>query len=136
MRRILQLMCAFSMGLGVRGEGWGLPLCAQDCDGLGAVDWNNDHDTCAYFAKKGFGCLDDCADDALSMDGVSVKGLPRQCHWQMLGCAELLFSKNPLADGDSFCPEICEHGECLRAYESLISTKRHLDLHRRCAINC
>jgi hypothetical protein len=134
MRSALLLLSALVVG--VSAEGWGLPQCAQDCEGLDRIDWSNDHESCAYFAKKGFGCLDDCADDALTMDGVGVKGLPRQCHWQLLGCAELLFSKNPLADGDSFCPDICENGECLLAYESLISSKRQLDLHRRCATNC
>jgi len=114
-----------------------LPSCARDCVGLDAVDWESDHAACAYFNKKGFDCLSDCAPDALTMTGdIKVPDFSKQCFWLQLGCEEKLFPTNPLAEGDSFCPEVCESFECLRVYEQLIGSKRRLDLHRRCAVNC
>jgi hypothetical protein len=114
-----------------------LPACAHDCAGLEAVDWESDHAACMFFSKKGFECLSDCAPDALTMTGgVKVPDFAKQCFWLQLGCEEKLFPKNPLAEGDSFCPEVCESHECLRTYEQLMGTKRRLDLHRRCAVNC
>ena len=132
---LLGLISSFTRGSSA-DSAWSLPPCAHDCEGIGDIDWSSDRATCAYFERRGFGCLEDCANDALKMDGVGVKDFPKVCHWQLLECSDLLYSKNPLAEGDSFCPEICEHRECLRAYESLLSSKRHLDLHRRCAKNC
>ena len=101
------------------------------------MDWENDHAACRYFTKHGFSCLSDCADDALMMSGgVTVPNFAKQCFWLTLGCDDLAYSQNPLAEGDSSCPEICEHRDCLRTYEQLIGHKRHLDLHRRCGTNC
>lgn len=116
--------------------GGSLPQCALDCDGLSEFDWENDREACNYFTKRGFDCLSDCAPFEFGFDGVAFTDLPRQCHWLTLGCAELVHTSSSEADGDSFCPEICEHTECIRTYEKLIGSKRKLDLHRRCAMNC
>ena len=114
-------------------------MCALGCEGLGGIDWSNDRGACLYFSRQGYSCLSDCGPNELNMGGVSLKDLPRQCHWTLLGCPDLLFPADPEAvattQGD-FCPDVCQHTECVRTYEQLIATKRHLDLHRRCAVNC
>lgn len=115
---------------------WGLPPCALDCEGLEGIDWENDRESCSFFSRKGYECLADCSRSELNMGGVSYRDVPRQCHWTLLGCPDLLFTSSPVGlDGD-YCPDICGHTECLKTYEQLLVTKRQLDLHRRCAVNC
>jgi len=113
-----------------------LPFCALDCEGLEEIDWENDRESCAYFARKGYDCLADCSPNERIMGGVSARDVPRQCHWVLLGCPDLLFTTSPTGPDGDFCPDICEHTECLKTYEKLLVTKRSLDLHRRCAMNC
>ena len=111
-----------------------LPRCARDCHGLESVAWEDDVTACNWLEIHGFGCLEDCSIDDLSMGGAPPEKLPLVCHWTLLSCENLAVDmENSPEDA---CPEICTNRECLKAYDKLKQFKREFDLHRKCAKKC
>ncbi len=119
-----------------KARGVGLPPCTHACVGLESIDFEDDGQACNYFKAKGFDCLSACNPKDIAFHRVSFSELNRECAWVELACDHLSHSSAQKIVDEDYCPQVCEHIECLKLYEYLKASKRGLDLHQRCARNC